>query len=156
MPDNLHNELLKYKTKEDKIAFLLSHKVSKNLNDKDEKISIPLKIANKFTKLSKSWMFLIIFLGFTLAWIIFNGIAPSKFAFDIFPYSLNNWLCGVFAVCQATLIGLSQSQSEKKDKERDDLEFQLDYKSEMLSEESYKMIKEIYDELKNKKGNKNE
>lgn len=154
MEENLHKKLLKCKTKEDKISLLLKTKLSKNLNDSinSEEISFGLKIANKISKISKSWTVLLFFVSITVVWVVFNVLAPTRFQFDQFPFSLSNWATGIFVFIQSAFLLISQSQSEKKDKERDDLEFQLDYKAEMLAEESYKMIKEIYDEVKNKKG----
>lgn len=96
-------------------------------------------IADGVSTIVGSWTFIICFSMFLLLWIIINYIKGSN-ALDPYPYILLNLLLSCIAALQAPIIMISQNRQVKKDSIRNQNDYRVDLKSELLLEELYKNI----------------
>ena len=104
-------------------------------------------IADRVSEIVGSWRFIICFSIFLLSWIIFNFIFDTN-AFDPYPYILLNLMLSCIAALQAPIIMMSQNRQVKKDSIRNQNDYRVDLKSELLLEELYENINQV---LKNQR-----
>ena len=113
-----------------------------NLNElQAQKMTAGQKIAEKLTKFSGSWGFVIGFSLFIFGWIFFN----VRFKFlkvDPYPFILLNLLLSFIAAFQAPIILMS----ENLEAERDRIRAENDYLINITAE---KLIEEVRDEVIN-------
>ena len=102
-------------------------------------------IADKVSECVGSWTFIICFS--LLLWIFINFLFGLK-ALDPYPFILLNLLLSCIAALQAPIIMMSQNRQVKKDSIRNQNDYRVDLKSELLLEELYENINEV---LKNQK-----
>lgn len=112
--------------------------------DKQEDSSLTRgeKLADKLSSLAGSWGFIIGFICFLLIWIIINIILAEK-AVDPYPFILLNLLLSCLASLQAPVIMMSQNRQAKKDSIRNQNDYQIDLKSELILEKLHDQIEEI-------------
>lgn len=115
--------------------------VDVNSQNKDE-LTFGDKIADKFSEIAGSWTFIICFSGFLIVWIILNGIALSS-AVDPFPFILLNLILSCIAALQAPVIMMSQNRQAKKDSIRNQNDYRVDIKSELILEDIHKKIETL-------------
>lgn len=99
-------------------------------------------IADKVSERVGSWTFIICFSFFLLSWIFLNCFFGVK-ALDPYPFILLNLLLSCIAALQAPIIMMSQNRQVKKDSIRNQNDYRVDLKSELLLEELYENINEI-------------
>lgn len=99
-------------------------------------------IADKVSEHVGSWTFIICFSFFLLSWIFLNYFFGLK-ALDPYPFILLNLLLSCIAALQAPIIMMSQNRQVKKDSIRNQNDYRVDLKSELLLEELYENINEI-------------
>lgn len=146
----IKNLLYHCKSEEEKIQALLSHRLTKNINDiHKEDLSLLDKIADKVTEFSSSKIFFIGFLLSMILWIVLNVIPLTTW--DDYPFQLLNLALALFVGIQTCLISLSQARESKKQKMKNDMEYEINYKTECLTEKMVKDIEDIKQQL-NKKG----
>lgn len=107
-------------------------------------------IADKISEIAGSWGFIIGFSLFLLFWIIFNTIILADGSqIDPYPFILLNLLLSCLAALQAPIIMMSQNRQAEKDSLRDQNDYRIDLKSELILEELHdkidKIIKEQYE-----------
>ena len=110
-------------------------------------------IADKISEIAGSWNFIIGFSLFLLFWIILNTVilAPGT-EVDPYPFILLNLLLSCLAALQAPVIMMSQNRQAEKDSLRDQNDYRIDLKSELILEELHdKMDKIIKDQSEIKK-----
>ena len=110
-------------------------------------------IADKISEVAGSWKFIIGFSLFLLFWIVFNTVilAPGT-EIDPYPFILLNLLLSCLAALQAPVIMMSQNRQAEKDSLRDQNDYRIDLKSELILEELHdKMDKIIKDQNEIKK-----
>lgn len=105
--------------------------VNNLLNPPEEMISKGQKISDKVARFGGSWMFIIWFLIILVVWIIYNSSAPSKAAFDPYPFILMNLILSCIAALQAPIIMMSQNRQEEKDRMRGENDYLINLKAEM-------------------------
>lgn len=105
--------------------------VNNLLNPPEEMISKGQKISDKVARFGGSWMFIIWFLIILVVWIIYNSSAPSKAAFDPYPFILMNLILSCIAALQAPIIMMSQNRQEEKDRMRGENDYLINMKAEM-------------------------
>ena len=105
------------------------------------------KLADKLSAVAGSWGFIIGFSCFLIFWIILNGILLHDAA-DPYPFILLNLLLSCLAALQAPIIMMSQNRQAKKDSIRNQNDYQVDLKSELILERLHDQIEEV---LKNQK-----
>ena len=99
-------------------------------------------IADKFALLAGSWGFIIGFSAFLLLWVLTNTIFLVK-GFDPYPFILLNLFLSCVAALQAPIIMMSQNRQAKKESMRNDLDYRIDLKSELILEELYEKINTV-------------
>lgn len=100
------------------------------------------KLADKLSEIAGSWGFIIGFSGFLLFWIVLNGIILHDGA-DPYPFILLNLLLSCLAALQAPIIMMSQNRQAKKDSIRNQNDYQIDLKSELILEKLHDQIEEV-------------
>ena len=113
--------------------------------DKEENQNLTLgdKIADKVAEIAGSWPFIICFSLFLLGWVIFNGVLLMDKAIDPYPFILLNLVLSCVAALQAPIIMMSQNRQAKKDSLRNQNDYQVDLKSELILEDLHDDIKKL-------------
>jgi len=106
------------------------------------------KMADKLSEIAGSWTFIICFGLFLLTWIIINTVILSNSGADPYPFILLNLLLSCLAAIQAPVIMMSQNRQAKKDSIRNQNDYQVDLKSEIILEDLHDKINVV---LKNQR-----
>ena len=127
----------------------------------DEKKTMGDSIADKMSAIAGSWGFIIGFSLFLIFWIVLNTVILSKGnEIDPYPFILLNLLLSCLAAIQAPIIMMSQNRQSEKDSLRDQNDYRIDLKSELILEELHdkmdNIIKEQKEIRKLSEGEKNE
>jgi len=93
------------------------------------KASFGERLSDLLTKYAGSWGFIILFIFVVVGWIIVNN-SMNQDAFDPFPFILLNLGLSLLAAIQAPIILMSQNREEQKDRERAELDYQINLKAE--------------------------
>lgn len=109
----------------------------------EENITFGDKVADKVATIAGSWPFIIIFSLFLLGWIILNGIIIANKAIDPYPFILLNLVLSCIAALQAPIIMMSQNRQAKKDSLRNQFDYQIDLKSELILEDIHEDLKKL-------------
>ena len=163
---HLIKQLLKQELPEDSednlIEMLIDRPVSVDVDKEDEKTkSRGDRIADKVAEIVGSWKFIICFTMFLLGWIIVNGVLLVNHAMDPYPFILLNLVLSCISALQAPIIMMSQNRQAEKDSLRNQNDYQVDLKSELILEDLHddinrlilnqqKIIKYIEEKEKNK------
>ena len=113
----------------------------------DKSLTRGEKLADKLSEVAGSWGFIIGFSVFIIIWIIINTCVMKK-ASDPFPFVLLNLVLSCLASLQAPVIMMSQNRQAKKDSIRNQNDYQIDLKSELILE---KIHDEIQESLRNER-----
>lgn len=125
-------------------------KISRDTNeDYDKNLTFGQRIADKVASFGGSWTFIIIFLSFLLAWIIWNSFVFFKTpeAFDAYPYILMNLFLSMTAAIQAPIILMSQNRQSARDR----LDAAHDYEVNLKAELEILGLHEKLDDLRDAK-----
>ena len=102
------------------------------------------RAADKVSEIAGSWTFVLLFLLFLGFWIILNGFLLSKGSvLDPYPFILLNLVLSCIAAIQAPIIMMSQNRQAKKDSLRNQNDYRIDLKSELILETLYEHMEEI-------------
>lgn len=148
----LVKKLLKQEITEENENELIEMLIDKPLTidiDKQEDKSLTKgeKLADKLSEVAGSWGFIIGFASFLIFWIVLNGIILTN-DLDPYPFILLNLLLSCLAALQAPIIMMSQNRQAKKDSLRNQNDYQVDLKSELILERLHDQIQDV---LKNQK-----
>ncbi len=113
----------------------------------DSTLTTGEKLADKLSEIAGSWGFIIGFSAFIIIWIIINTAILNK-ASDPYPFVLLNLVLSCLASLQAPIIMMSQNRQAKKDSIRNQNDYQIDLKSELILE---RIHEEIQESLKNER-----
>lgn len=139
----LLNKDLKNKDEKELINMLVESPLAIDVDKKAEKeATLGDKIADKFTEFAGSWAFIIGFTMFLVFWVVLNTFFLVK-GFDEYPFILLNLLLSCIAALQAPIIMMSQNRQAKKESMRNDNDYRVDLKSELILEEVYLKINMI-------------
>lgn len=131
------NEDLKTKDEKELFDMLIESPLAIDVDKESEKkAGFGDKIADKFTEFAGSWSFILGFSAFLIFWIILNTFLLSK-GFDEYPFILLNLLLSCIAALQAPIIMMSQNRQAKKESIRNNNDYRIDLKSELILEELY-------------------
>lgn len=132
----------------DLIEMLIEKPITIDVDKQEDKtITRGERLADKLSNVAGSWGFIIGFICFLLLWIIINGIILKKSS-DPYPFILLNLLLSCLASLQAPVIMMSQNRQAKKDSLRNQNDYQIDLKSELILE---KLHDEVHQVLLNQK-----
>jgi uncharacterized membrane protein len=101
------------------------------------------RIADKIAEFGGSWMFIISFFGFILAWVVLNTFAYNSSRFDEYPFILLNLILSCIAAVQAPIIMMSQNRQEAKDRLRAKNDYNINLKAEQEIRELHTKIDEL-------------
>ena len=96
------------------------------------------KVADKITQIAGSWYFIIGFSLFLIIWILLNLYLWDNV--DHYPFILLNLLLSCIAALQAPIIMMSQNRQAKKDSLRNQNDYRIDLKSELILEQLHDQI----------------
>lgn len=129
---------------------LLSSRAAKNINEEFEKsLSWSDRLADVVAELNGSWKFILLLLGFTLAWCLINTGWIMKSPLDPYPYQFFNLALAILVGLQGPLIVMSQNRQSRKDRARADGDFNVNLKNEVNIEILLREVGELRAELKN-------
>ena len=83
------------------------------------------RLADKIAAWGGSWVFIIGFSIFLLAWTALNTVFLARRAFDPYPFIFLNLMLSMVAALQAPIIMMSQNRQASKDR----LEDRIDYET---------------------------
>ena len=133
---------------EDLIEMLINKLITIDVDKQEDKtLTTGERLADKLSEFAGSWSFIIGFSVFIIIWIIINGIL-MKNASDPYPFVLLNLVLSCLASLQAPIIMMSQNRQAKKDSIRNQNDYQVDLKSELILE---RLHEEIRESLKNER-----
>ena len=103
------------------------------------------KIADKIAHLGGSWTFIIIFIILLISWMIYNILA--KDSLDPYPFILLNLILSCIAAIQAPIIMMSQNRQEQKDRQRNENDYKVNLKTEIIIQDLHNKLDQILEEL---------
>lgn len=136
----LNNKQVNVENYDELLEMLIDESIAVD-TDKEEKISLGEKLADKITAIAGSWTFIIGFTLFLVVWIILNIYAFESV--DPYPFILLNLVLSCIASLQAPIIMMSQNRQAKKDSMRSRNDYKTDLKSELILEELHDKISTI-------------
>lgn len=150
---------------EDLLELLIEKPITINVDkEAEKKYTFGEKVADRMSEVAGSWTFIIIFGCFLAIWILINVKFLIK-AVDPYPFILLNLVLSCIAALQAPIIMMSQNRQAKKDSLRNQNDYQIDLKSELILEDLHnhvsmlvkqqKRILEYIEDEKEKRGEKN-
>ena len=146
----LKNNELDAKDEEELLDLLVDQPISIDVDKKEEiKLTWKDKLADKVSEVAGSWLFIFLFVGFLIFWIVLNtSILSESSQIDPYPFILLNLVLSCIAAIQAPIIMMSQNRQAKKDSLRNQNDYRTDLKSELILESLHDHINEI---IKNQK-----
>ena len=122
---------------------LVSQRATRNINvEMEQRATIGQRIADRVASFGGSWTFIMIYVGFLVAWMAFNtfilihyGRGETGAQFDPYPYILLNLMLSMTAALQAPIIMMSQNRAAEKDRLAAEQDFKVNLKSELMLEE---------------------
>jgi len=122
---------------------LVSQRATRNINvEMEERLTIGQRVADRVASFGGSWTFIIIYVGFLVAWIALNtfvlvhyGHGEGGAQYDPYPYILLNLMLSMTAALQAPIIMMSQNRAAEKDRLAAEQDFKVNLKSELMLEE---------------------
>lgn len=133
---------------DDLIEMLIDRPITIDVDKQEDKdLTKGEKLADKLSEVAGSWGFIIGFSLFIVSWIIINLVIMRR-AMDPYPFILLNLLLSCLASLQAPIIMMSQNRQAKKDSIRNQNDYQIDLKSELILE---RLHEEIQESLRNER-----
>ena len=127
---------------EEIIHLVLEKPISSN---KQEKETYGQKIADKIAHFGGSWHFIIIFTVLLISWMVFNHFI--KDSIDPYPVILLNLILSCIAAIQAPIIMMSQNRQEQKDRQRNENDYKVNLKTEIIIQDLHNKLDLILEEL---------
>ena len=146
--------MLKKKTKKEIVKMLLDTDLGEQDEEEllnlliDQPISIDIDkveedkmtrgdyIADRVSEIAGSWGFIFGFSAFLIFWIVLNTCILTKGnEIDPYPFILLNLVLSCIAALQAPVIMMSQNRQAEKDSLRNQNDYRIDLKSELILEE---------------------
>lgn len=146
----LKNNELDAKDEEELLDLLVDQPISIDVDKQEEiKLTWKDKLADKVSEVAGSWLFIFLFIGFLVFWIVLNtSLLSENSQIDPYPFILLNLVLSCIAAIQAPIIMMSQNRQAKKDSLRNQNDYRTDLKSELILESLHDHINEI---IKNQK-----
>ena len=96
-----------------------------------KKLSLGERMADQIADFGGSWIFISLFGGFILVWIVINTIVLLVRPFDPYPFILLNLMLSCLAAVQAPIIMMSQNRQESRDRLRSENDYRVNLKAEL-------------------------
>ena len=146
----LKNKELNVQDEQELLDLLVDQPISIDVDKlEDSTMTFGDRVADKVSEIAGSWFFIIMFILFLLIWIVINTmILTSGKEIDPYPFILLNLVLSCIAAIQAPIIMMSQNRQAKKDSIRNQNDYRIDLKSELILEELHDKMDTI---LRNQK-----
>ncbi len=108
--------------------------ISTNIvQDYTEQMTLGQKMADKVASFGGSWIFISIFMGVMVIWILLNSfiLINLNSSFDPYPYILLNLVLSMLAAVQAPIILMSQNRQAYKDRLSAEHDYEVNLKAEL-------------------------
>jgi len=108
--------------------------ISTNLvQDLSKRLTFGQKMADKVASFGGSWIFISIFMGIMVVWILLNSFVLIRLgsSFDPYPYILLNLVLSMLAAIQAPIILMSQNRQAYKDRLSAEHDYEVNLKAEL-------------------------
>ncbi len=139
----LKQENLDEKDEEELINLLIEQPLSIDIDkQQEEKKTFGDRVADKVSEVAGSWGFIIGFSCFLIFWIVLNGFILMN-PIDEFPFILLNLLLSCLAALQAPVIMMSQNRQAEKDSLRNQNDYRIDLKSELILEQIAEKVEKL-------------
>ncbi len=139
----LVNQKLDEKDREELLEMVVNSSISVDIDkEQEENITFGEKMADKISAVAGSWWFILIFLIFLIIWIVLN-VYILKDKIDPYPFILLNLLLSCITAVQAPIIMMSQNRDAKKDSMRNQNDYIIDLKSELILEDLHRKLELI-------------
>lgn len=146
----LKNTELDSQDEEELIDLLIDQPISIDVDKQEEaKLTFGDKMADKVSEKAGSWGFVFGFVLFLAFWVILNTVIMlDGQEIDPYPFILLNLVLSCIAALQAPIIMMSQNRQAAKDSLRNQNDYRIDLKSEIILEELHDKMELI---LKNQR-----
>ena len=135
------NQNLEKQDKEDIIDLLADSSIAIDVDKEEEQnLTFSEKMADKISEIAGSWTFIFISVIFLITWMIVNTILLKENKIDPYPFILLNLILSCISALQAPIIMMSQNRASKKDSLRNQNDYKVDLKSELLLEDLHHKI----------------
>jgi len=119
-----------------------------------QKLTFGQKAADKLAEWAGSWVFIILFMGFLIVWMIINAYVLfrmlGKNPFDPYPFILLNLILSCLAAIQAPIILMSQNREAERERIKTERDHIVNRKAEREIQQVQKDIEYIKNNLINK------
>lgn len=140
----LLQQKLEIDDEEEIIDLLINKPIAVDVDKQElENMKVGEKIADKISSIAGSWGFIIVFILFLIFWVILNTIILQSSAIDNYPFILLNLVLSCISSIQAPIIMMSQNREAKKDSLRNQNDYKIDLKSELLLEDLHRKMEII-------------
>ena len=91
------------------------------------------RIADRVARFGGSWTFILLFIGFLVAWIALNTVLIRAMdgGFDLYPFIFLNLMLSMVAALQAPIILMSQNRQAARDRIAAALDYEVNLKAEI-------------------------
>jgi len=96
-----------------------------------KKLSLGERLADQIADFGGSWIFISLFAGFILVWVVINTVVLIVRPFDPYPFILLNLFLSCLAAVQAPVIMMSQNRQESRDRLRSENDYRVNLKAEL-------------------------
>lgn len=131
---------------EDIIHLVLERPISYQEDNED---TFGQKTADFIAKWGGSWSFIIVFSILIIVWAIYNIFYFNPF--DPYPFILLNLVLSCISALQAPIIIMAQNRQEKKDRIRNEHDYKVNLKTEIIIQDLHTKLDTILTILEDKK-----
>ena len=105
--------------------------ISNHLHPPLDHVTFGQKISDRVAKFGGSWLFICLFMGILLVWIVYNSTISKADRYDPYPFILLNLILSCIAALQAPIIMMSQNRQEEKDRLNAENDYMINLKAEL-------------------------
>ena len=139
----LHQKLDK-QDKNDIIDMLADSSIAIDVyKEEKNQLTFGEKMADKLSEIAGSWTFIIIFSIFLITWVVINTVVLKDKQIDPYPFILLNLVLSCLSAIQAPIIMMSQNRASKKDSMRNQNDYKIDLKSELILEDLHNKVEKL-------------
>ncbi|MCI9585025.1 MAG: DUF1003 domain-containing protein [Bacilli bacterium] len=136
----LVSQKLEDKDREELIEMVINNPISVDVDkQQEENTTFGEKMADKISAIAGSWFFIMLFVLFLILWIILNAFVLTE-KVDPYPFILLNLVLSCISAIQAPIIMMSQNREAKKDSMRNQNDYIVDLKSELILEDLHRKL----------------
>lgn len=106
--------------------------LSQNINvEYDRQRSVGEVMADRLADFGGSWLFIGIFCGVLIIWLVMNSVVMLMKPFDPYPFIFLNLILSCLAAMQAPVILMSQNRQEARDRLQAEHDYRINLKAEL-------------------------